>query len=246
MNRYLIGSAIGHLTVIVAWLFVAGRTEKPEAYFGFQFQGGQSGFGTGKLEPAPAPKITPVGGAPQVEKEKTAPPAVSNRKDQVAVAPPKKIAKKPGSSKKVPPISSTQKKGEPSGRGDSPLGKGDFQGSKTSPVGGVGTSLEIGGFGPGGGNTSDQAFPYAWYGELIYRRLWEAWDRTGADTQDCRIAFTLQRDGTVTAVKIKSPSGDPLFDLSAKRAVETAAPFPPLPDGFKEEKLPVLVRFRLQ
>jgi hypothetical protein len=33
---------------------------------------------------------------------------------------------------------------------------GDFQGSKTGPVGGIGTSLEIGGFGPGGAGNVGQ------------------------------------------------------------------------------------------
>ncbi|MBK6880861.1 MAG: TonB C-terminal domain-containing protein [Elusimicrobia bacterium] len=113
-------------------------------------------------------------------------------------------------------------------------------------MGGVGTSLEIGGFGPGGGGDASKQFPFKWYGELIYKRLWEAWDRTDAGTRECKVGFVVQRDGSVKSVKIKASSGDSLFDMTAKRAVTAAAPFPPLPDGFKEKELPVLVRFRLQ
>ena len=54
------------------------------------------------------------------------------------------------------------------------------------------------------------------------------------------------KDGSVAAVKVKNSSGDSLFDMTAKRAVSAAAPFPPLPEGFKEKELPILVRFRLQ
>lgn len=236
MTRYVLISTLVHFLAAGLFAFLLGRSADPTAYYGFQFLGGQSGFGSGKLEPAPAPNA-PAPAAP-ASAEEAAP--VSDDPNRVAVAktPPKKEETKP----KTPPA----KTGVKGGRGESALGRGDFQGSKTGPVGGVGTSLEIGGFGPGGGGDSSKQFPFKWYGELIYKRLWEAWDRTDAGTRECKVAFVVQRDGSVKSVKIKASSGDSLFDMTAKRAVTAAAPFPPLPDGFKEKELPVLVRFRLQ
>jgi TonB family protein len=60
------------------------------------------------------------------------------------------------------------------------------------------------------------------------------------------VAFIIQKDGQVRDIRVKNSSGDSYFDMTAKRAVTAAAPFPPLPDGFEAKDLPVLVRFRLQ
>lgn len=198
--------------------------------------GGQSGFGTGKLEPAPAPVKSAAPPAPASE-------ALPLSEDLERVA----VAKKTPPKKETPVTKGTEKKQTKlSGRGNAALGHGDFQGSKTGPVGGIGTSLEIGGFGPGGAGNASNQFPFKWYGELVYKRLWEAWDRTDAGTLECKVAFKILKDGKVAAVKVKNTSGDSLYDMTAKRAVLAAAPFPPLPDGFKEKELPVLVQFRLQ
>ncbi len=236
MTRYVLYSSLIHFLAAVVFAFIMGRSAEPTAYYGFQFLGGQSGFGSDKLEPAPAP-TTAAPPAP-ISPEEAAPASDDPNRVAVAKEPPKKSEPKP----KTPPA----KTGVKGGRGESALGRGDFQGSKTGPVGGVGTSLEIGGFGPGGGGDASKQFPFKWYGELIYKRLWEAWDRTDAGTRECKVGFVVQRDGSVKSVKIKASSGDSLFDMTAKRAVTAAAPFPPLPDGFKEKELPVLVRFRLQ
>lgn len=246
MNRYLAYSTLVHATAFFAIFFVVARTTKPTAYYGFQFLGGQSGFGTGRLEPAPAPAPTKEpgntpGAAP---KEETLPK--SDDTDRVAVAKKNTAKKESSPAPKTSEKSPTNKGGQKGGRGNAALGHGDFQGSKTGPVGGVGTSLEIGGFGPGGAGGAGNQFPFKWYGELVYKRLWEAWDRTDAGTLECKVAFKILKDGKVANVKVKNTSGDSLFDMTAKRAVLAAAPFPPLPDGFKEKELPILVRFRLQ
>jgi TonB family protein len=238
VSRYLVYSTVIHAAGLSAFLLIANLSTKPTAYYGFQFLGGQSGFGTGRLEPAAAPlKET---GRPAATPSKENALLKSDDPDRVAIA--KKTAAKKEPAPKTPAV----KNGQKGGRGNAALGRGDFQGSKTGPVGGVGTSLEIGGFGPGGAGGVGQQFPFKWYGELVYKRLWEAWDRTDAGTRECKVAFKILKDGKVTGVKIKSSSGDALFDMTAKRAVLAAAPFSPLPEGFKEKELPILVRFRLQ
>jgi len=248
LSRYLTYSTVLHFVVLALALYLNSRAEKPQVYYGFQFLGGQSGLDTGKLEPAPAPLTTPAaspGPAPQPAET----PPVSEDPDRIAV--PKTPDKKsPGPKKSAPETTegrNTKKgKGIKGGRGESSFGHGDFQGSKLSPVGGIGTSLEIGGFGPGSGGATEASFPYKWYSELVYKRLWESWDRTDAGTRECKVAFIIQRDGQVSEVRVKGSSGDAFFDMTARRAVTGAAPFPPLPDAFTEKSLPVLVRFRLQ
>ncbi|MBK8575561.1 MAG: cell envelope integrity protein TolA [Elusimicrobia bacterium] len=246
MTRYLAYSSVLHGLAFGTLLLFLSWTDRPQAYYGFQFLGGQSGFGTGRLEPAPAPAPTKeVGHLPgSAAKEETLPK--SDDTDRVAIAKKTASKKETAPTAKSPEKNPKNKAGEKGGRGNAALGHGDFQGSKTGPVGGVGTSLEIGGFGPGGAGGAGNLFPYKWYGELVYKKLWEAWDRTDAGTLECKVAFKILKDGKVLNVKIKSTSGDALFDMNAKRAVLVAAPFPKLPDGFKEEELPILVRFRLQ
>lgn len=236
MTRFLVYSSALHGLVLGSIFFFLSWSEPPQAYYGFQFMGGQSGFGTGKLEPAPAPAKSSETPAPEKDVLPT-----SEDTSRVAIA--KKIEPKKETPKQKSKETTQAKSG---GKGNAALGHGDFQGSKTGPVGGVGTSLEIGGFGPGGGGSSANQFPFKWYGELVYKRLWEAWDRTDAGTSECKVAFKILKDGKATEIKIKASSGDSLFDMNAKRAVLSASPFPPLPGGFKDADLPILVRFRLQ
>lgn len=248
MNRYLTYSSLIHATALAVVAYLNFQAEKPQIYYGFQFLGGQSGFGTGKLEPAPAPLANPPAAAGKPAETPVAPPEPSADPDRIALP---KEADKPTVKKPVaevePQGKNTKKgKGTKDGRGEASFGHGDFQGAKTGPVGGIGTSLEIGGFGPGSAGLPVSPFPFKWYGELVYKRLWESWDRTDAGTRECKVAFLIQKDGQVRDIRVKNSSGDSYFDMTAKRAVTAAAPFPPLPDGFEAKDLPVLVRFRLQ
>lgn len=245
MNRYLTYSSLLHAAALGLFFFLSFRAEKQPVYYGFQFLGGQSGFGTGKLEPAPAPLVTPPAETGKRDETPVAPPEPSADPDRIALP---KETDKPGKKKDDDAQGKNTKKGKgvKGGRGEASFGRGDFQGTKTGPVGGVGTSLEIGGFGPGSGGLPVAEFPFKWYGELVYKRLWESWDRTDAGTRECKVAFVIEKDGRVRDVRVRNTSGDSFFDLNARRAVNAAGPFPPLPDGFKEKELPVLVRFRLQ
>ncbi len=257
MTRYLSYSAGLHIILLLFLIFSSASKPKRQ-WYQINFVGGASGFGTGIMEPAPAPRkpakkasSSPKKSSPKTTKSK-------NKKNKVAVAkkptkPKKKKAPKQKAKtvvkKQAPPPSKApakKNKGTLNGKGESTKGKGDIMGSKTGPVGGVGTSLEIGGFGPGGGGTFNTGFPYTWYVNLLYKRLWESWDRRNAGTKECSVSFIIERDGSLSSVNVTESSHDALFDLMAKRAVESSAPFPSLPEGYTEPSLPVLVRFRLQ
>jgi protein TonB len=80
------------------------------------------------------------------------------------------------------------------------------------------------------------------------RQVWAAIDRhrprgeAGAGT--ARVAFTLDTEGRLTALRLAASSGSPAFDREATRAVRAAAPFPPPPTGVDPHRLgfEVLVR----
>ncbi len=57
------------------------------------------------------------------------------------------------------------------------------------------------------------------------------------------VHFRIHRDGSVTDLEIVESSGYSSYDLAALRAVQQAAPFPPLPRSFSESSLGVTVEF---
>ncbi len=57
------------------------------------------------------------------------------------------------------------------------------------------------------------------------------------------IYFRIQRDGTVTDVKVEKSSGNTLFDQSALRAVMASSPLPALPESYTGDFLGVHFMF---
>ncbi|MEK7766856.1 MAG: TonB family protein, partial [bacterium] len=57
------------------------------------------------------------------------------------------------------------------------------------------------------------------------------------------VSFRILADGGVDALSLRRRSGDGGFDSSALRAVQSAAPFPPLPDGFPDQELRIVYGF---
>ncbi|MCZ6754342.1 MAG: TonB C-terminal domain-containing protein [Gemmatimonadetes bacterium] len=86
-------------------------------------------------------------------------------------------------------------------------------------------------------------FPYPQYLQNIVAQVYRRWDRprTNASLR-AEVFFTIQRDGSVNDIRFIRRSGNFTFDLGAQGAVEAAAnagAFGPLPDGFREDILPV-------
>ena len=113
----------------------------------------------------------------------------------------------------------------------------------------------VAGGGETGGKGADVAniqtggldFPYPWYTQAIIRKLILAWGQ-GAPRYDAVVRFTIRRDGSVDpeSIHIVTP-GNYSNDRRAIGAVEQVADQPggfgTLPPGFREDILPVTVRF---
>lgn len=103
---------------------------------------------------------------------------------------------------------------------------------------------------PGEGGTplvTDAAnFPYPWYISQVREALWNAWTAKmpSGGKMRCTVRFTVTRSGAVKGIAVEKSSGNRLFDYAAETSVESAAPFPRLPDDFYEEKLTVHVEFK--
>jgi outer membrane biosynthesis protein TonB len=63
------------------------------------------------------------------------------------------------------------------------------------------------------------------------------------------VYFLIQRDGRVTDFDFRRKSGSSAFDIAARGAIEAAGrsrAFGPLPDGFRDDVLPVIFTFTPQ
>jgi len=101
---------------------------------------------------------------------------------------------------------------------------------------------------PGAEASADMPnFPYPWYISRVRQMLWQQWQsRMPRGGGECVVVFSLLPNGGVVDVRTESSSGDSAFDLAALAAVQDAAPYPPLPQGFTEPFLKVHVTLRSQ
>jgi len=109
------------------------------------------------------------------------------------------------------------------------------------------------GGGPVGGRGTDVAtvqtagidFPFPGYLNNIVRQIALNFRVKNPNSPlSANVSFLIHRDGSVTNVKFLTRSGVYSFDLEAQGAVERAsASFGPLPDGFRDDVLPVVFSF---
>ena len=128
--------------------------------------------------------------------------------------------------------------------------KGDSNVLKTgiSAGGGGGSGGGSGsGYGPGSG-TGTGFFPYAYYIETLRNKVSSSW-YSGLVSPGQRgqflvvVDFKILRNGQISDLKIVQKSGIRSLDLSALRAVENSAPFPPLPGDYPYSYLPISFDF---
>ena len=90
-------------------------------------------------------------------------------------------------------------------------------------------------------------FPYPWYISQVRSALWGQWkQRMPSGGGETTVQFTILKDGSAVDVRVESSSGDSSFDYVALGAVQSAMPFPPLPQGFSDRFLKIHVRFKSQ
>ncbi len=110
---------------------------------------------------------------------------------------------------------------------------------------GAGSGIRIGlgdgsGSGPGSGY-GDQVglsdFPYQYYLQIISDRVSSSWftalvDPGVSGTFYTTVYFKILRNGQVADLTVKESSGIASLDMSAQRAIQISAPFPPLPSDY--------------
>jgi len=173
-------------------------------------------------EPEPAPEEKPQEVAP--------PPKPA---DDVPVLPKKEEqGKKPEPQKPAAPPRTTPTQAPP---GVAPGETGDQLGRRGAATGSpVGTTA----FGSRLG-VDNPEFTYGYYLDRLLSLIDAQWQRPNMGEVTAVVHFRIARDGSIDDLRVAESSGYNSFDFAAVRAVESAAPFPPLPRGFKGDSLGV-------
>ncbi len=84
------------------------------------------------------------------------------------------------------------------------------------------------------------------YGAYLAKRIKRHWFPVqNAGDLTTVIKFTIQPDGTLKDLSVARSSGNHVVDAAARRAVESSAPFGPLPAGLDSKPLRVTKVFNL-
>lgn len=128
----------------------------------------------------------------------------------------------------------------------------------TAQGSGAGSGVRFGvGSGQGGGSGlgssySSQiglsSFPFTYYLQIIIDRVSSNWFTSLVDpglrgTFHTTVFFKILRTGRISGLKIEESSGVRSLDLSALRAIQSAAPFPPLPREYEDDYLGIHLIF---
>ena len=261
-------SVILHLSLFALMIFMPRADLKRETTYyvdliqfstGTGGPGGQSGGQqnqgqqTQLVEPESQPKTSESADATVIETEEPAAKIkdLTVKKDEPVSKmryPDKKSRKK---KEKKPMVSVTRKKRTTSKDGKkktvSRRRRGRSNVLSTGISAGSGTGSGTGsGFGSGSGGFGN--FPYAYYIDTLKNKISSSWYNSlvtpGLKGKFVAIVyFEIQRNGRVTGLKLEKESGVNTIDLSARRAIENAAPFPPLPSDFPSRYLVVHFKF---
>ncbi|MBV8811450.1 MAG: TonB family protein [Acidobacteriaceae bacterium] len=89
-----------------------------------------------------------------------------------------------------------------------------------------------------------------YYAELVRERIAQNWQTNGLDARGQRtpviVSFYIMRDGSIKSPEVTQPSGNPMVDNSALRAVYAASPLPPLPPQIAENSISAQFTFNLR
>ena len=116
-------------------------------------------------------------------------------------------------------------------------------GPVSGPYGTFSAGGAKGGFGITGGG-GDFGTRYAWYVQVIQRKVSENWLKYEVDpritsAQRVYITFDVARDGHPSNVRVEQSSGVPSLDISATRALQRIDTFGPLPGDYSGSKISV-------
>lgn len=188
---------------------------------------------TVKKDEAPESRLRYPDKGKEKDKKKPEPRKIHKKEDEqdlISVVRKDKRQAEPGQNSSGTRISSA----------DSSIRIGTGTGTGTGSGSGTGSGFGSGGFG--------STFPYSYYIDTLRTKISSSWYSSlvspGLRGKFVAVVyFKILRDGTIRDVGLEQKSGIDALDLSALRAVDNAAPFPPLPNDFPYRYLGVHFEF---
>ncbi len=231
----LLVSIVGHMLLIagVVALPMLLPREPPLRVSDFGFAvvmprgGGGSPAVTTPPAPAPAPKPAPQeSAAPPPPPKVLKPPTEAPRPNALPALDAKRIARRAPE-----PVTAAQPSAARASKGS----------ASASATPGLEVGLPPGPGVPGGVDTGGD-----WYIAGVTQKIWLLWNQQikAGFAQPIVVTFTIMADGSVTDVRVTQPSGAPLLDMAAQRAVLNAAPFGPLPRDYGQNRRTIQALFR--
>lgn len=129
---------------------------------------------------------------------------------------------------------------------------GSVKGKGTGPGSGIRLGSGLGSGSDTGSAFSSQIglsnFPFTYYLQIIIDRVSNNWFTSLVDpgilgSFQATVHFKIYKNGQISELKIEESSGIRSLDLSALRAIQTSAPFPPLPGAYEDEYLGIYLIF---
>jgi TonB family protein len=255
-KRAVVLSAILHVGLFILVIASPSFSRAPQKglvqYVNFMGGGGGGGTGGGggsvapKTEPLPAPKKPALRDLTVPAKIKSEPTsAMTHPTDKPKTSTDKKAAiSKPEPATAAAPAAADGANAA-SGTASSGSGFGLRFGTGAGGSGG-GTG---GGTGAGAGDPFGVAgFPFQFYLQMISDKITANWFQALVDpgvggVLQTQVYFRIYKNGQISDVKIDVSSGVESFDLSARRAIQTAAPFAPLPNEYDGQYLGITLVF---
>ena len=115
-----------------------------------------------------------------------------------------------------------------------PIARGGFGGEDKSGLSfEVGNSEQV--------DTSDMEWQ-AYY-RNVYTQVSRAWSRGSVRAGVTRVRFHIRKDGSIEGIDVVMTSGRSYLDSRAKRAVQRVEGLPPLPQGFRGDRLIINIDF---
>ena len=258
-KRALVFSALLHVGLIV-FIVVSPSLSRPrakETIYYVNFLGGGGGGGTGGGSGATTTVVEEEQPLPPPQKRESLRDLTVAEKVQPETKPtmrypvdkPKRekpaTKKKAAISKPDPDKTSSTGTAPPEAKGRTGQGAGYSLRFGT----GEGSGGTGGGIGGGGGDPFGIAgFPFNYYLSLLSERITANWFQSLVDpgvsgTYQAQVYFKIYRNGQISDLKIEKSSGIPALNLSALRAIQVSAPFPPLPSEYNGQYLGIHLIF---
>lgn len=210
-------SALLHAVAVIALAFVPGLFAEPPAPIEYVPVSIFSPAVLGIEEPPPPPPPEPP---PQPQEPEPRPEPEPIEEDTMILAKEEQQVEKQKPPPRRPPPPPPAAKPPPKRTG-SPFG---------AALGASTSNARVG--------VEDPNFTYGYYLDRVVAVISGNWVRPPVgDVEQAVLYFRIQRDGTISELRLAEPSGSETFDRAAFRAVESSSPLPPLPSGYKRPSL---------